>query len=98
VSLTDSEQFIPNERRTAEKGEEGVTTPADLGTPELSLESDAAPEDSTSDGVADPLRLLGLSVIGRAIEDGNRDWFFSSRSRDIFRFWCQVAKLQPGWV
>jgi hypothetical protein len=39
-----------------------------------------------------------LSVIRQAVEDGNRNWFFSSRSRDIFHFWCQVANVQPGWV
>lgn len=93
-------QFIPDERGLeAGKEEEGVTTPADLETPRLSVESDDTdPEDSTSSGVVDPLRLLGLSVIQQAIVDGATHWFFSSYSRASFEFWCSVAKLQPRWV
>lgn len=95
----------PKERGSdAEKGGEGVTTPADLETPK-SLEASDEPEDTTPDvgdsiddnSPRDGLRMLALSVIQLAAKE-DRSWFFASRSQEIFKFWAEVAQVNSGWV
>jgi hypothetical protein len=67
VPADDFEQFIPNERRTEEGKEEGAAKSRGLEPPRLSVESCTDdPEDTTTDGVEGPIRMLALSVCDQA--------------------------------
>lgn len=102
-------EVIPNERGLSEGKEGEGAAKVDLGTPDETESVEAAQSqcstDDKQDGelsaqqvaapVRDPYQLLGLAVIKQAVDDGAREWF---QSGSMFRFWCALAQLDPGWV
>ena len=93
-------QVIPAERERGldeGKGPEGGTKP-DLEPPDVEETEQA--EHITSPDDASPrngLQMLALSVLELAVRE-DRHWFFDSRTKDVFRFWAEVAGLNPTWI
>ena len=101
----------PDEKEVAEKGEEGVTTPADLETPRLCearcnerahpiILAETILEPDPSDISA--LRKLGAAVLVRAFEDARTDTrarqWFEVTPQPMLTFWCEVVGLDVGRV